>query len=91
MVRASGRRGSSTITAALRTEGERTNGLEFRSGYHVRALITCVGTLELRMLQDSLYKRVRTGGLIMSQVALIAIGIDWEGRRARGRRDRGLP
>jgi transposase-like protein len=42
------------MTAALGAEkGERTNGrLGYRSGYYPRALITRVGTLELRVPQD---------------------------------------
>ena len=154
------------MTAALGAEkGERTEArLGYRSGYYARALVTRVGTLELRVPQDrdgrfstqlferyqrsekalvaalaemyvqgvstrkvkaiteelcghafsasaisainktmdaelaaffsqrlrkpypylilgARYERVREAGVIMSQAVLIAIGIDWEGRR----------
>jgi putative transposase len=33
------------------------------------------------LILDARYERVREGGVIMSQAVLIAIGIDWDGRR----------
>ena len=30
---------------------------------------------------DARYERVREGGVIASQAVLMAIGVDWEGRR----------
>ena len=33
------------------------------------------------MIVDARYERVREGGLIVSRAILIALGIDWEGRR----------
>ena len=33
------------------------------------------------LILDARYERVREAGVITSQAVLIAIGIDWEGRR----------
>jgi transposase-like protein len=33
------------------------------------------------LILDARYERVREGGVIMSRAVLVAIGIDWEGRR----------
>jgi putative transposase len=33
------------------------------------------------LILDARYEKVREGGVVMSQAALIAIGIDWDGRR----------
>jgi transposase-like protein len=33
------------------------------------------------LILDARYEKVREGGVVMSQVVLIAIGIDWDGRR----------
>ena len=33
------------------------------------------------LILDARYERVREGGVIVSQAVLVAIGVDWEGRR----------
>ena len=33
------------------------------------------------LILDARYEKVRDGGVVMSQAVLIAIGIDWDGRR----------
>ena len=33
------------------------------------------------LLLDARYEKVREGGVVMSQAVLIAIGVDWDGRR----------
>jgi transposase-like protein len=33
------------------------------------------------LIRDARYERVREAGVIVSQAVLIAIGIDWDGRR----------
>jgi hypothetical protein len=35
----------------------------------------------LYLILDARYEKVREGGVVMSQAVLIAIGIDWDGRR----------
>ena len=33
------------------------------------------------LILDARYEKVREGGVVMSQAVLIAIGVDWDGRR----------
>src|SRR3546814_9587444 len=48
---------------------------------HTRcALVTGVQTCALPIF-DARYEKVREGGVVGSQAVLIAIGIDWDGRR----------